>query len=65
LEIRQGYWKSFGSILVGSTTCSYNWEAVKKCKDSQSGQRDVGKTVERLPFSGLIIRIENHVRLIA
>jgi hypothetical protein len=40
-------------------------EAVKKSKDFQSGQGDVGKTVERLPFSGLIIRIENHVRLTA
>jgi hypothetical protein len=39
-------------------------EAVKKSQDSQSGRGDVGKTVERLPFSGLRIRIENHVRWI-
>jgi hypothetical protein len=39
-------------------------EGVKKSKDSQTGQGDVGKTVERLPFSGLLIRTENSVRLI-
>jgi len=38
---------------------------VKKSQDSQSGQGDVGKTVERLPLSGLMIGIENHVRLIS
>jgi hypothetical protein len=37
---------------------------VEKYQDSQSGQGDVGKTVERLPLSGLMIRIENHARLI-
>ena len=40
-------------------------EAVKKSQDSQSGQGGVGKTVERLPLSGLMIGIENHVRLIS
>jgi hypothetical protein len=40
-------------------------EGVKKSQDSQSGQGDVGKTVERLPLSGLMIGIENHVRLIS
>jgi hypothetical protein len=33
-------------------------EGVKKSQDSQSGQGDVGKTVEWLPLSGLMIRIE-------
>ena len=36
----------------------------EKSQDSQSGQRDVGKTVGRLPFSGLMMRIENHLRWI-
>jgi len=40
-------------------------EAVKESQNSQSEQGDVGKTVERVPFSGLMIRIENHIRLIA
>jgi hypothetical protein len=39
-------------------------EDVKKSQDSQSGQGDVGKTVERLPFSGVMIKIESHVGLI-
>jgi hypothetical protein len=41
-----------------------NGEAVKKYQDSLSGQGDVGKTVERPPLPGLMIRIENHARLI-
>jgi len=43
---------------------SRHGEGVKKSQDSQSGQGDVGKTVERLPLSGLMTRIENHVRVI-
>jgi hypothetical protein len=37
---------------------------VKKSQDAQTGQGDVGKTVEQIPFSSSRIRIENHVRLI-
>jgi hypothetical protein len=40
-------------------------EGVKKSQDSQSGQGDVGKTAERLPLPGSMIRIENHARLIS
>jgi len=40
-------------------------EGVKKSQNLKSGQGDVGKTVERLPFSGVMIRTENHAGLIA
>jgi len=43
---------------------SRHGEGVKRFQDSQSGQRDVGKTVERLPLSGLMAGIENHASVI-